>query len=92
MKQLKYYMEKMRLQKAEKTAKEDFWGGIGENLPEIFISKNEINKGINIVDILSTNNIVSSKSEARRAIKGNGIRLNDKLISDEKNEIRIKRV
>ena len=75
--------------KAEKTAKETFGGGIGENLPEIFISKNEINKGINIIDILSTNNIVSSKSEARRAIKGNGIRLNDKLISDEKMKLEL---
>ncbi len=75
--------------KAEKTAKETFGGGIGENLPEIFISKNEINKGINIVDILSINNIVSSKSEARRAIKGNGIRLNDKLISDEKMKLEL---
>lgn len=89
MKQLKYYMEKMRPKKAEKTAKETFGGGIGENLPEIFISKNEINKGINIVDILSINNIVSSKSEARRAIKGNGIRLNDKLISDEKMKLEL---
>ena len=80
---------KNEAKKAEKTAKETFGGGIGENLPEIFISKNEINKGINIVDILSINNIVSSKSEARRAIKGNGIRLNDKLISDEKMKLEL---
>ena len=80
---------KNEAKKAEETANETFGGGIGENLPEIFISKNEINKGINIIDVLSMNNIVSSKSEARRAIKGNGIRLNDKLISDDKMKLEL---
>ena len=41
-------------------------------------------KGINILDLLSSNNIVLSKSEARRAIKGKGIKINDELVTDEK--------
>ena len=70
---------------SESTAKETFHGaGIGKSLPEINISRSQIEKGIDILDILSSNNIVSSKNEARRAIKGNGIKINDQLILDEK--------
>jgi len=70
---------------SENTAKETFHGtGISKNLPEINISKSELEKGINILDLLSSNNIVLSKSDARRAIKGNGIKINDELVVDEK--------
>ena len=70
---------------SENTAKETFQGtGISKNLPEINISQSELEKGINILDLLSSNNIVSSKSDARRAIKGNGIKINDELVVDEK--------
>ena len=69
---------------SENTAIETFKkGGAGTSLPEFKISKNEIEKGVDILSLLATNNIISSKSEARRAIRGNGIKVNDKLISDE---------
>tara|TARA_B100000579_G_scaffold434792_1_gene456502 strand:+ start:91 stop:1332 length:1242 start_codon:yes stop_codon:yes gene_type:complete len=70
---------------SESTAKETFQGGgFGKNLPEIEISLSQLESGINILECLSKNNIVSSKSEARRAIKGNGIKINEQLIVDEK--------
>ena len=70
---------------SENTAKETFHGtGISKNLPEINISQSELKKGINILDLLSSNSIVLSKSDARRAIKGKGIKINNKLIIDEK--------
>jgi len=70
---------------SENTAKETFHGaGVGKNLPEINISQSELEKGIDILDLLSSNNIVSSKSEARRSIKGNGVKINDQLITNEK--------
>ena len=70
---------------SESTAKETFQGsGVSKNLPEIEISLSELENGVNILELLSKNNIVSSKSEARRAIKGNGIKINEKLILDEK--------
>ncbi len=69
---------------SESTAKETFHGtGIGKNLPEINISQSQLEKGINILNLLASSNIVSSKSEARRAIKGNGIKIDDQLILDE---------
>ena len=76
---------------AELTAKDTFEkGGLGANLPEIKIKINEFKKGINILDLISKNNILSSKSEARRAIINKGIKINDVLIEDEKKIIQIK--
>ena len=70
---------------SELTANETFkGGGYGKSLPVINMAKSDLEKGINILDLLSLNKIVSSKSEARRAIQGKGIRINDKTISDEK--------
>ena len=70
--------------KAEKTAVETFRSqGSGINLPEIKIKKNDFKNGVAILDLLSSNNVLSSKSEARRAIKGNAIKIDNKLIIDE---------
>ena len=44
----------------------------------------KLKKGIKILDFLSNNNIVSSKSEARRIIMNNGLKINNQLIKDEK--------
>ena len=74
---------------AEKTAKETFDGsGVGKNLPEIKINKKLIDQGISILDLISNNKIFSSKSEARRAMQEKGIKINDKLETDEKRIIK----
>ena len=73
---------------AEKTAKDTFVsGGYGKNLPEINLKKNKIKNGINILDLIATYGILSSKSEARRAIKNQAIKLNNKTVNDEKKSI-----
>ncbi len=73
---------------SEKTANETFKkGGVGKNLPEFNISKSKLEKGIDIIDLLYSNKIVSSKSEARRAIKGRGIKINNEIILNEKEMI-----
>jgi tyrosyl-tRNA synthetase len=73
--------------KAEKTAKKTFEsGGFGEELPVINIRKNDLISGIKILDLLSSNNIMSSKSEARRAIKSNALKI-DNTILDNENKI-----
>ena len=69
----------------ENTARVTFEGsGIGKNLPEIKISKSLFIVGVNILDLLSENKILLSKSEARRAVQSKGIKINDKLIEDIK--------
>ncbi len=78
-------------QKAEKTAKETFEGrGLGLDLPEIKINSNEIKKGVSLLDFLANNKIVSSKSEARRAIANKGLKINNLLINDEKKILNFK--
>ena len=71
---------------AEKLAKNTFSGvTTGENLPDIKIDKNNINNDIvNLVSIIEKN---LSKSEIRRLIKSNGIKINNETILDEKFKI-----
>jgi tyrosyl-tRNA synthetase len=71
--------------KAERTARQTFdKGGAGKDLPEIEVKSEEVKKGINILDFLSNNKILSSKSEARRAIQNKGLKINNELLLDEK--------
>ena len=77
--------------KAEQTAMDTFKkGGVGSDLPEIKINIDKIRKGIKILDFISENKILSSKSEARRVIANKGIKMNDVVIEDEKREIQLK--
>ena len=76
--------------KAEQTAKDTFEGnGLSSGLPEIKIKSNEIKKGINILDFIAENKILSSKNEARRAIANRGIKIDDKIIENEKKILRL---
>lgn len=48
------------------------------------------NKTMNIVDLLFETELVSSKSESKRMIKQNAVKIDDKLIDDENLEVAIK--
>ena len=70
--------------KAEQSAKETFeLGGLGSDLPEIKVKISELKKGINLLDFLSKNKIMASKSEARRAIANKGLKINNVVVVDE---------
>jgi tyrosyl-tRNA synthetase len=76
--------------KAEQTAKETFEkGGLSSGLPEIKVKSSEISKGINILDFLSNNKIMPSKSEARRVIANNGLKINNLVVTDEKKILQV---
>ncbi len=76
--------------KAEQTAKETFLNkGIGSDLPEIKIKSQEIKNGINLLDIITNNKILPSKSEARRVIANKGFKINDIIVDDEKKIIKL---
>ena len=76
---------KSAAKKAQKTAKETFEDkSLSLNLPEIKVNSEEVKKGISLIDLLSVNGVMSSKSEARRAILNNGLKINDKLVGDVK--------
>ena len=81
---------KSAAQKAEKTAKTTFEsGGFGGELPEIKVDSSKVNFGINLLEFLSSNKIMSSKSEARRAINNNGLKINNEIVKDEKKILKI---
>ncbi len=77
--------------RAEITANETFkLGKISENLPSIKLDKVKLDSGIDFQNLLVENSIMQSKSEVRRAIKNNGIKINDTLLKDEFKMIKLK--
>ncbi len=76
---------------AAQTAKKTFeTGGIGSQLPEIKVKKRTIENGIKILDFLYIHKIMSSKSEARRAIKSNALKIDNVILSNENKIIELK--
>ncbi len=75
--------------KASETAKKTFAGGSGDELPVIKIKKDQINNGLNIIDLSIKTNLFSSKSEIRRTIKNSGLKINNSTITDEKLSINV---
>ena len=71
--------------KCQETAKQTFSeNSLGDNLPTIQINKKMLGDNISILDLVILSKLESSKSEIRRLIKGNGIKINNQTISDEK--------
>ena len=71
--------------KFEETAKQTFEGRVlGDNLPTIQIMKKKLDNQLNIIDLIVMSKLENSKSEIRRLIKGNGVKINNQTISDEK--------
>ena len=71
--------------KSEETAKQTFEGRVlGDNLPTIQIMKKKLDNKLNIIDLIVMSKLENSKSEIRRLIKGNGVKINNQTISDEK--------
>jgi tyrosyl-tRNA synthetase len=71
--------------KCEETAKQTFSeNSLGDNLPTIQVNKKMLGDNICILDLVILSKLESSKSEIRRLIKGNGIKINGQAISDEK--------
>jgi len=73
---------------SEKTAKEVFSdNSSGSSLPSIFISKNLLKNNLDILDLFIISKLQNSKSEVRRLIKGNAIKINNEIIKDDKLKI-----
>ncbi len=69
----------------EETAKKTFSENLlGSELPSILISNNQLDKSLNIVELIILSKLESSKSEIRRLIKGNGVKINNQVVDNEK--------
>jgi tyrosyl-tRNA synthetase len=70
---------------SEETAKKTFSeNSLGSELPSISISTNQLSQKFSIIDLILLSKLEDSKSEIRRLIKGNGVKINNQLITDEK--------
>jgi tyrosyl-tRNA synthetase len=58
-------------------------GGTADALPTIAISQDELAAGVSVLALFVRAGLVASNSEARRQIRGGGLRLNDQVLSDE---------
>ena len=70
---------------SEETAKQTFGdNSMGDNLPSISIKEKELKSEITIIDLIILSKLESSKSEIRRLIVGNGVKINNQVVADEK--------
>jgi tyrosyl-tRNA synthetase len=70
---------------AAETARQTFEeGAIAENLPTIEIPRAELEAGLGVLAVFVRAGLVASNGEARRQIKGGGLRINDAVATDEK--------
>ena len=70
--------------KALETATRAFEQGGSAGLPTKEIEKSLIDNGYAVIDAMIDVGFAASKSEARRLIKGGGVKINDKAIPDDK--------
>ena len=70
---------------SEKIARETFSeNSSGSNLPSIKLKKENLNRNITIIDLVLLSNLESSKSEIRRLIKGDAVKINNQKINENK--------
>ena len=70
---------------AAQTARQTFEeGAIAENLPAVEVARSELEAGIGVLTAYVKAGLVASNGEARRQIKGGGLRVNDAAVTDEK--------
>ena len=70
---------------AAETARQTFEeGAIAQNLPTVEIPRGEFDAGLGVLTAFVKAGLVASNGEARRQIKGGGLRVNDAAVTDEK--------
>ncbi|HEX4767812.1 MAG TPA: tyrosine--tRNA ligase [Lichenihabitans sp.] len=70
---------------AAETARKTFVeGSLAEDLPTVLVSRTEFDAGIGILTAFVRAGLVASTSEARRQVKGSGLKLNDAAVTDER--------
>jgi len=73
-------------EQAAETARTTFEeGAVAENLPTVEVPRTELEHGIGVLNAFAEKTgLVASNGEARRQIKGGGLKVNDAAITDEK--------
>ncbi len=69
----------------ERTAAETFeQGGTSQGLPTFTIQQSDITEGMGLLSAIVLAEMASSNGEARRLVKGGGVRVNDSVVSDDR--------
>jgi tyrosyl-tRNA synthetase len=69
---------------AAETARRTFGeGGAGDDLPTLQVARADLERGVAAIDLLHRSGLASSKSDARRLIKGGGARVNGQPLTDD---------
>jgi len=72
-------------EQAAETARTTFEeGALALSLPKVAVSANEVAAGLGVLSAFVKAGLVASTGEARRQIKGGGLRLNDAIVTDER--------
>jgi tyrosyl-tRNA synthetase len=58
-------------------------GGLGDSLPVVHIQAGDLGRKLRVIDAALLANLVSSNGEARRLIRGGGLKVNDKTVYNE---------
>lgn len=70
---------------AAETARRTFEeGALAETLPTVEIPRGELDAGLGVLNAFVKAGLVASNGEARRQIKGGGLRVNDEAVTDDK--------
>jgi tyrosyl-tRNA synthetase len=78
-------------EQAEQTARQTFeQGTLAETLPTIEIPRADFEAGIGVLTAAVQAGFVTSTSEARRQVKGGGLKVNDATVTDEKQTLSAK--
>ena len=66
-------------------------GAVAENLPTVEVARAELEKGLGVLAAFAEKtSLVASNGEARRQIKGGGLKVNDAAVTDEKMTLALK--
>jgi len=74
-----------KAEEAAETARRTFEeGAFAANLPSVEVEATQLDAGLGVLTAFVTAGLVASNGEARRQLKGGGLRVNDTAISDER--------
>jgi tyrosyl-tRNA synthetase len=81
-------------EQAAETARQTFEeGAFAESLPTVEVARAELEKGLGVLSAFADKTgLVASNGEARRQIKGGGLKVNDTPVTDEKMTLSLKDV
>jgi tyrosyl-tRNA synthetase len=71
--------------KAEETARHTFEEGVtADGLPTLIVTRNDLSRGLGLLKTLVDAGFASSNGEARRAVQGGAVKINDQPVADDR--------